>query len=119
PLLAGDDPSASLRALMAARADAYAEAHAKISTEARGVDEVARDVVARWNERSIAVALGARSYVVRFVDAAATAIVESVNTIDHSSIAVVTDANVDALHGSSALAMLRDLRSPLARVVLP
>lgn len=61
PLLAGGDPVERLRTVIAARSEAYAEAHARVSTE-RTVDEVARDVLALWRRDPVAVALGERTY---------------------------------------------------------
>lgn len=62
PLLAEGDPAARLRAVIAARAEAYAEAHARISTHRRTADEVAGEALASWNRDPVAVALGERTY---------------------------------------------------------
>lgn len=61
PLLAGGDPVERLRALVADRSEAYAEAHARVAAD-RDVDEVAREVLELWTREPVAVALGTRSY---------------------------------------------------------
>lgn len=60
PLLAGD-PVACLRAIVAARSEAYAEAHARVAC-AREVEAVAEDVERIWRSDPVAVPLGARTY---------------------------------------------------------
>ena len=67
PLLdAATNRVARLRELLADRADAYAEAHARIPTDGVAVDAVAVAVLEAWARPAIAVPLGARSYAVRF-----------------------------------------------------
>jgi shikimate kinase/3-dehydroquinate synthase len=62
PLLAGDDPVASMKAVLDARAVAYAEAHARVDTTKKTPDEVAREVIAIWERDPVVVPLGARTY---------------------------------------------------------
>jgi shikimate kinase/3-dehydroquinate synthase len=65
PLLArAADPAAALAALLEARREAYAEAHARVDVGARSVEEVVAIVDALWQRDPVAVALGARSYAV-------------------------------------------------------
>jgi len=61
PLLAGGDPIERLRTVIAARSEAYAEAHARIPTD-REIDAIAHDVLALWGRDPVAVALGDRTY---------------------------------------------------------
>jgi shikimate kinase/3-dehydroquinate synthase len=61
PLL-GDDPRADLERILAARAHAYAEAHAVLDTGSLGAEEVAAQIVAVRNMKPIVVPLGLRTY---------------------------------------------------------
>ncbi len=65
PLLEGhsdDERAARLEAILAARAAAYAECHATVSTSERSVDEVVREVAALARQVRVVVPLGQRSY---------------------------------------------------------
>lgn len=62
PLLAGGEPEARLRAILQARSGAYAEAHARVATRGRSIDDVANEVIAVWKRDPVAVPLGDRSY---------------------------------------------------------
>jgi shikimate kinase/3-dehydroquinate synthase len=62
PLLAGSDDVARLEALLAARADAYAECHAELDTQAASESELAQRVLDVARAAPIAVPLGTRSY---------------------------------------------------------
>ena len=62
PLLAGGEPEARLRAILHARSGAYAEAHARIATRGRPIDDVAADVMKVWTRDPVAVPLGERTY---------------------------------------------------------
>ncbi len=62
PLLAGGSPAERLRSLIGERRVAYAEAHARIATRGRPVDELAHEVLALWRRDPVAVPLGERSY---------------------------------------------------------
>lgn len=120
PLLAGaPDPVARIGELLATRAEAYAEAHAQIATDERSPEVVAEAVLAAWARPAVAVPLGSRSYVVRFVRGAPEAAAAEVARLEPSSAFVVTDANVAPLWGGAledALAA-RGVR-PRATVVL-
>jgi shikimate kinase/3-dehydroquinate synthase len=61
PLLAGD-PAAKLRALLESRAEAYAEAHAQVSTAGRDLDAIAQEIEAIAARAPVCVPLGARTY---------------------------------------------------------
>lgn len=62
PLLRGRNPADVLRLLIDERADAYAEAHAVIHTDERGLAEVVDAVIGVHLDAPVAVALGARTY---------------------------------------------------------
>ncbi|MEO7328056.1 MAG: shikimate kinase, partial [Minicystis sp.] len=70
PLLAGPEGRLTrIEALLAQRAEAYAEAHAHVTTDDRSPEAVAEAVLAAWDRPTLAVLLGVRSYAVRFVQA--------------------------------------------------
>lgn len=120
PLLdAAGDRLAAIRALLAARADAYAEAHDRIPTDDRSPEEVATSVLEAWDRPAVAVPLGARSYAVRFASGAPDVAAASIAALSSSSVFLVTDANVARLHGDALDAALaaRGVR-PRATVVL-
>jgi shikimate kinase / 3-dehydroquinate synthase len=119
PLLAGEDPLGRIQALLAARADAYAEAHARISTEGRSVEAVADEVLAAWARPTIAVPLGSRSYAVRFAAGAPVRVAKAVAALAPSAVFVVTDANVETRWGRGLAGALEAAGcAPKATVVL-
>ena len=102
--------------LLEARAAAYAECHARLPTDARSPEEVADAATAVWRREPIAVAAGARSYVVDVGDALlgerAAALASSAPVR-----LLVTDRNVAALHAAPVERALSGAHT-LARVVL-
>ncbi len=62
PLLAGQDVRARLEALLAARAEAYAECHGELFTDGKALVELAREVDDLVSDERIVVPLGARTY---------------------------------------------------------
>src|SRR5262249_38970532 len=106
PLLdAAPDRAARGRERPAARppagAEAYAEAHARVATDGLPVDEVASAVLEAWARPAIAVALGARSYPVRFANGEPGVAAAMVAALRPSQVFVMTDENV-ARHWGSA-----------------
>ena len=98
PLLEGAaDPEARLAELLAARRDAYAEAHGHVSTEGRPPHEIAAAVARLWDDTELLVPLGPRSYAVRIASHAAEAAAEAALALAPSAAFVVTDTNVAAL----------------------
>ena len=107
PLLDGaPDRLGKIRELLAARADAYAEAHARIATDGLGIDAVAAAVLEAWGRAAIAVPLGARSYSVRFAWDEPDLAGRAVAALAPSHTFVVTDANVQRLWGEALEASL-------------
>jgi shikimate kinase/3-dehydroquinate synthase len=109
-----------IRGLLSARAEAYAEAHARVATDALSIEEAAGEVLAAWARPAIAVPLGLRSYAVRFAarepDVAAAAVAD----LRPSAVFVVTDETVQRLWGSPLSAALAARgAAPKATVVLP
>ncbi|MFW6049991.1 MAG: 3-dehydroquinate synthase [Myxococcota bacterium] len=62
PLVGGRDVRERLEELLAARADAYAECHGRVSTTGRPPDDIAREVVATAADPPVVVPLGRRTY---------------------------------------------------------
>ncbi len=62
PLLAGPDPIARAEELLELRGPAYAEAHARVATENRSADDIAREILEIWQSDPLAVAAGEASY---------------------------------------------------------
>lgn len=112
PLLAGD-PAARAAALLELRQTAYAEAHARIASDSRSVQEVAQQALAVWQRDPIAVAAGERSYAVDIGEAlVAERLPAAVGKA--SKRVLVSDETVYALHG----APVRDRLADPAVVVL-
>jgi shikimate kinase/3-dehydroquinate synthase len=117
PLL--DGPSLERRAaeLLAQRAPAYAEAHARIATDGKPPESVASAVLEAWRRDAVAVAAGTSSYVVEIgVEALRERLPELARGA--SSSLLVTDANVSMAHGATAHRALGPLGVPIAEVVL-
>jgi len=112
PLLAGGDPVERLRAVISARSDAYAEAHARVTTD-RSVDDVARDVLALWTRDPVAVALGERSYRVE-VGAGVRRELPGILRALGGKVLLVSDDRAWPLVGPSL-----ELDAELPRVILP
>lgn len=103
PLLAGADPEVRLRALLAARADGYSEAHAVVATSHRTPEEVAAEVVRAVERGGVCLAAGTESYVVeiggggeggRFTTERLPRLLGA-----PSGLLLVSDRNVEPLHG--------------------
>src|SRR6185312_6234429 len=109
-----------IRELLAARADAYAEAHARVPTDGAPVEAVAEAVIAAWSRPTIAVPLGARSYAVRFGWDEPALLGQAVAALAPSQTFVVTDENVDRRWGEALAASLSGHGIAVrAKVVLP
>jgi shikimate kinase/3-dehydroquinate synthase len=98
PLLAGDDRETRARELLAARSAGYAEAHAHIDTGALDPERAARAAIEVWERRPVVVAAGERSYC---VDVGSGIVAERVAAAlgSPTRTLLVTDENVDRLHG--------------------
>jgi shikimate kinase/3-dehydroquinate synthase len=121
PLLeAAPDRMDRIRQLLESRAEAYAEAHARIPTDGLSEEAVVDAVLEAAAQTSIAVALGTRSYTVRFVDGRPEAAAAAVAALRPSAVFLFTDETVARLWGESLTEALaaRGL-SPRATVVVP
>lgn len=114
PLLAGGDPRLSIEELLTRRAPLYAQAHLMVDTTGRSPDEVAEEIVARWNKewpgvRRVWVDLGPRSYPIYIGEGLLPRLGELVRV--HCPVRrclVVADQVVASLYGSAALAALHE-----------
>jgi shikimate kinase/3-dehydroquinate synthase len=104
-----------LEGLLAARASAYAEAHAVIDTRDASPEQLAERVIAAVREEPILVPLGTASYRAR-VTTGLDALESLVSAIGPSSVVLVTDENA-AVHATRARTKLGAL--PVVDVVLP
>ncbi|EYF03398.1 3-dehydroquinate synthase [Chondromyces apiculatus] len=112
PLLDGAaDREGRVRALLAARAPVYAEAHAQVCSEG-APEEVAEDVLRAWRDAPLLVPLGSRTYGVRIAREAFASVADAVRALHPSQVLVVTDETVDRLWGTP-------LREALAAAGLP
>lgn len=121
PLLdAAADRGARIGALLEGRAPAYAEAHARVDTDALSVEAVADAVLEVWTRRAVAVALGLRSYPVRFADGEPQVAAGMVAGLRPSQVFLVTDANVARLWGGGVRRALDAVGvGPTETVVMP
>jgi len=121
PLLAGaPDRLARIRELLATRELAYAEAHARISTQKRTPEAIADEVLAAWQTPAVAVPLGLRSYTVRFAVGSPESVGAAASALKPSSTFLITDENVHPLWGSGMVEALRAHElAPREIVVLP
>jgi shikimate kinase/3-dehydroquinate synthase len=117
PLLDAPDPRAKVEQLLAQRAVAYAESHARIGTTDRTPDQVAAALASVWERDPIAVAAGAASYAVDVGRGIAG--LRLPGLVAGASLALlVTDQNVDGPHGPATLAALQSAGLRAAKIVL-
>lgn len=119
PLLAAGDPREALERLLLARADAYAESHARLSTHDRDVDAVADEALAVASRAPLVMPLGARSYPLDVVVDAPSRLIDVLAGLAPSKLVIVSDANVDRARGASMRPVRRALAVDAIEVVLP
>lgn len=118
PLLAGPDPLERIEALLEARRQAYAEAHARIPTDGLDATQVAERVITAWQRDAVAVATDQRSYAVEIATSGLTErLVELVKGVPLALL--VSDSNVFPLHGEPVLAALARGARRVTSLVLP
>lgn len=117
PLLRGPDKLGRIEGLLGARRLAYLEAHAQISTEGRTLAQVAEIAGRIWDEDAICVAAGEETYRVLIGEGL---IKERLATLvgEPSGTLLVTDSNVNPLHGDKVRAALSGKQGARAQVVL-
>lgn len=114
PLLAGGDPRAAVEELLARRAPLYAQAHLMVDTTGRMPQEVAEEIIARWNEewpgvRRVWVELGSRSYPIYIGEGLLPRLGELVRLhCPAQRCLVIADQTVASLYGRPALAALQE-----------
>ena len=99
PHLLSASPLERARDLLALRREAYSECHATIATEGRAPEEIAERVLAIATRETLAMPLGARTYVVELADGEPGRLTTALEALAPSSLLVVTDANVWAARG--------------------
>jgi len=119
PNLASADPARRIHELLEARADAYAECHASLSTEGVDPDEIAQAAAAVHARDPIALPLGARTYVIDVVRDAPESLTDAIARLAPSSLVVVSDATVHRARGASLERALNHLALPKVDVTLP
>jgi shikimate kinase/3-dehydroquinate synthase len=119
PNLAGHEPRARIVQLLEARADAYAECHARVATDRLGIDESAEAIVRAYRREAVLVPLGKRSYTVDVVRDAPERLTESIERLSPTRVIVVTDAVVERARTAALDAALLPLSAPVHRVALP
>lgn len=116
PLLSGPNPEQRVSELLALRAPAYAEAHARISCESP-IEAVAAAVREIWSRDELAVGAGEASYGVQTGSGFASGRIGAL--VAQSPVCVlVSDKTVSALHAAPIEAALRATGTRLLRVDL-
>ena len=117
-LALGGDPVARATELLAQRADAYAECHLTLATDALDVEAVVDAIAALGARDPLAVPLGARSYTIDVAHGAPELLTDAIARTAPSCIVVVTDANVQRARGAALEAALHGLAVRKTRVPL-
>ena len=99
PNLLAASPRSRARDLLRLRAEAYAECHATLATENRSPAELAEQVLNLGARDTLAMPLGARSYVVELTDGDPACLTTTLEDLAPSSLLVVTDSNVSRARG--------------------
>lgn len=117
PLLAGRDPERAVARLLTERNDAYQEAHGVVTTDGKAVSQIADEVERLYLDDAVVVAASEQTYRVYIgpglIEPRLTSIVGA-----PSGTLLVTDSNVDPLHGAKARRPLGSLGVKCAEVVL-
>ncbi len=119
PNLAIGDPVQRARELLEARANAYAECHIALSTDALDPDGVADGIVAAFERNALCVPLGARTYTIDVVLDAPARLTDAVACAAPSSVVIVSDATVQRARGEALEKALAPLAIQGMRVTLP
>jgi shikimate kinase/3-dehydroquinate synthase len=116
PLLDAPNPAERARELLSQRAVAYAESHATIATDGRTPQQIAEQVLTEWRRDAIAVAAGESSYVVEV----GRGILSRLGALAAAAplALLVTDRNVEPLHGASVRAALGAATRTVSELVL-
>ena len=118
-LAVGGDPVARARELLAARAEAYAECHLALSSEALDVDAIVDAIAALVERDPLLVPLGSRSYAIDLCDGVPSRLTDAIARCAPSSVLLVDDSNVQRARGAAIEAALHPLALEGRRVTLP
>jgi shikimate kinase/3-dehydroquinate synthase len=118
-LAVGGDAVQRARDLLEQRAEAYAECHLALSTDALDPDAVADAIVAVHARDPLAVPLGARTYAIDLTRNEPSRLTDAIACCAPSSVIVVTDANVQRARGAELERALAPLAMEGVRVTLP
>ncbi len=118
-LAVGGDAMARTRELLEARADAYAECHLALATDALDADVAADAVVALVSRDPLVVPLGTRSYGIDVCVDEPARLTDAIARCAPSSLVLVTDSNVQRARGAVIDGALRKLALRVTRVTLP
>ena len=116
PLLAASEGE-RLLPLLEARRPGYAECHARVATDGRSPDAIAKEVIAIWRRASVVVAAGERSYTVEVGARIATDGIAR-GLIGASLALLVTDRNVAEHHAEPVQHAIAESGVRAATVVL-
>jgi len=119
PSLAGHEPRVRIAQLLDARADAYAECHAKVVTDRIGIEESVGEILRAYRRDAVLVPLGKRSYTVDVVRDAPDRLTDAIERLSPTRVFVVTDAVVERARSAELDAALVAVRAPVHRVALP
>ncbi len=117
-LALGGEPLARARELLDARAEAYAECHATLATDALDPDALVDAILAVSARAPIVVPLGSRTYVVDVVHDSPSALTDAIAHAAPSSLLVVTDAHVQRDRHAHLVSSLAPLALPHSIVTL-
>lgn len=115
PLLDGanEELMRKLASIVEDRASAYASAHVAIRTDQRSVDEVVEQIVLASQDRYVPVTVPTGPYSVRVTPKPWDALGATLAALSPSSVFVVIDETVEALHGAAARSALSDRGIPI------
>jgi shikimate kinase/3-dehydroquinate synthase len=115
----GGDPVVRARELLAQRADAYAECHMALSTDALNPDAAADAVIALLGRDPLLVPLGSRSYCIDVCLDRPALLTDAIARCGPSSVVVVSDSTVQRARGAAIESALRPLAVRCTRITLP
>jgi len=115
----GGHPVVRAAELLAERAEAYAECHLALSSEALDVDAVVDAILAMLEREPLLVSLGGRSYTIDVCDDEPSRLTDAIARCAPSSVVLVTDSNVQRARGAAIEAALHPLAIAGTRVTLP
>lgn len=107
-----------IRSLLDARAKVYADTHFTIRTDNRDLVDIASVILSTWQDSSLLVRTSSTTYAARITRNAPQALVELTLALSPSSVFLVTDENVHALHTQPVLDALRATKHPVGEVIV-